>query len=874
MNNYYDGETGPTGFMQRIPNWVVRGQDYSEWKPSDIQEIINWGYTDPYSFFGQEGEATRDALSRAGMADSVIADIYANAPVELQAQLGDRYKGTAQRQAEYDQGIRDYTNYVAPRLGAVMAGSLLGAEGLSVAAPWLVDVAAPAIQRAANTAIGRRIRGGLDVLGTIDGIRNAFSDNGLSKTYRLIDEGRYGRAALSGLGDAFDIAGGVGYIRGVGKRGAEAILRMGDEARRAGELWNRAFYDAKSLGKTGLKKLTHVPKYIKDQYKSYGHTSKQLLDKNTIEYIFNPMANPDLAYQMPYNYSGDYTEFEKKGKHQYDRINEFLGKTQPDNVEYVNVDDLPDGIRKWAKERYPGMKRLRVANIGKSRSRPVVDAEIRALGPGDDMANIRRSSTGIMDESRVDMLDPGHHGVDLVVDESGNVYATGHDVYKYNEKDWLKKWKNDFDKKQKEAGEIAKPKTKYQEYLDDKYGEGYSDMSMMGRLKYFGLRFLDRHGSPLIYNWDYGKVGHVPSYNMNPSTKVSMLSPDKDSPIEYINDYIAQKKRALAATSNPYEISDLKDDIRVAEYLKRKKAPVQPYKPISPNPTDIDITPPSHPLPPNPTMESSIDEIDDFIHKMEAELKQAGDPEEYYGILEDLEHAKHLKTEKQLKSGIISPEPGNDMDIDAVKWADEDIDDVDPENMQVFSDWVAANSVKTNVAPPALEKAAKSEMTDEEVSALQDYIKKQVYETKAKMSNGAIKKTQHIIDPVTGEVHEKTSWEYPDEIKVEAPTPAMSKIDLSKFKTKGGVGDIGPEHGIFGMDIDDYKLTPDDIVEMDDATFAKLSKSFNLKPKTGSPDVDEIPWAYGGLLNRMSKFYNNDRSSMLNLVRKMKAGMN
>ena len=41
-----------------------------------------------------------------------------------------------------------------------------------------------------------------------------------------------------------------------------------------------------------------------------------------------------------------------------------------------------------------------------------------------------------------------------------------------------------------------------------------------------------------------------------------------------------------------------------------------------------------------------------------------------------------------------------------------------------------------------------------------------------------------------------------------------------------------------------------------------------------NPEDAELPWAYGGLLNRMSKFYNNDRSSMLNLVRKVKAGKN
>lgn len=48
---------------------------------------------------------------------------------------------------------------------------------------------------------------------TADGVRNAFSDNGLQKTYRLAKEGDYWDAAKSGVGDALDLWGGYGLLK-------------------------------------------------------------------------------------------------------------------------------------------------------------------------------------------------------------------------------------------------------------------------------------------------------------------------------------------------------------------------------------------------------------------------------------------------------------------------------------------------------------------------------------------------------------------------------------------------------------------------------------------------------------------------------------
>jgi hypothetical protein len=56
------------------------------------------------------------------------------------------------------------------------------------------------------------ISGAIDAGLTIDGIRNALSDNGVKKTINYATEGNWGRAAASGTMDALDLLGGVGLV--------------------------------------------------------------------------------------------------------------------------------------------------------------------------------------------------------------------------------------------------------------------------------------------------------------------------------------------------------------------------------------------------------------------------------------------------------------------------------------------------------------------------------------------------------------------------------------------------------------------------------------------------------------------------------------
>ena len=134
--NRYDGNTEPTQQMDRVPNWKVRGSDYSMWSPSSIQDIINWGATDPKSFFGEEGRDTRESLSRAGLGESVIGGIYDLLPRHQQWLYAHDWAPKEEKERAFEQGIRDYrdTKGVGLTLGALSVP--LATMGGVAAAGW------------------------------------------------------------------------------------------------------------------------------------------------------------------------------------------------------------------------------------------------------------------------------------------------------------------------------------------------------------------------------------------------------------------------------------------------------------------------------------------------------------------------------------------------------------------------------------------------------------------------------------------------------------------------------------------------------------------------------------------------------------------
>lgn len=95
-------------------------------------------------------------------------------------------------------------------------------EGIESAAPLAMGIvgaaAAPVLLEGAASAYAiPKVKTALDVAGSLDGVRNLVSGNGIRKTIGYINDGNYGRAALSGLGDAFDLFGGIGLLKDVGR---------------------------------------------------------------------------------------------------------------------------------------------------------------------------------------------------------------------------------------------------------------------------------------------------------------------------------------------------------------------------------------------------------------------------------------------------------------------------------------------------------------------------------------------------------------------------------------------------------------------------------------------------------------------------------
>lgn len=100
----------------------------------------------------------------------------------------------------------DYNRYIGDKFGEYVSNSISNAG--TKLAPILAGTAAfPFALNLGMAAYANPfVRTALDVAGTIDGVRNFVSDNGVSKTIRLAKEGDTWGAVKSGIGDVFDIA--------------------------------------------------------------------------------------------------------------------------------------------------------------------------------------------------------------------------------------------------------------------------------------------------------------------------------------------------------------------------------------------------------------------------------------------------------------------------------------------------------------------------------------------------------------------------------------------------------------------------------------------------------------------------------------------
>jgi hypothetical protein len=125
---------------------------------------------------------------------------------------GEQYYADQGHKNYLDLQRNDMTNSIRETTDKWGKGIGLGMTA-AAAMPFVVQ-AAPVIVngikafRAAHPIISGAIDAGL----TVDGVRNALSDNGVKKTINYAKDGNWGRAAASGAMDALDLSGGLGLI--------------------------------------------------------------------------------------------------------------------------------------------------------------------------------------------------------------------------------------------------------------------------------------------------------------------------------------------------------------------------------------------------------------------------------------------------------------------------------------------------------------------------------------------------------------------------------------------------------------------------------------------------------------------------------------
>ena len=127
-------------------------------------------------------------------------------PSVITVPLPKKFKGSQAAARRYAEGyqfgkqIAKERDKTAPYIAATAALPFIIGEGV---AGGIATNAAINAFRTAHPLLTK----GISTLLTADGIRNAFTKNGVQKTVRLAKEGKTGRAVLSGLGDVADLAG-------------------------------------------------------------------------------------------------------------------------------------------------------------------------------------------------------------------------------------------------------------------------------------------------------------------------------------------------------------------------------------------------------------------------------------------------------------------------------------------------------------------------------------------------------------------------------------------------------------------------------------------------------------------------------------------
>lgn len=336
----------------------------------------------------------------------------------------------------------EYVSNEISEAGIKLAPVLVGAA----AAPWAISGGIAAYTNPITRSI-------IDLAGSIDGIRNAASKNGVRKTIRLAKEGDVWGTTKSAIGDIFDIAGGIGaagdvyrYGKGAAKRLAESVVRIGDMAA------NSSFL------------------------------KQQLLNKNAINYILNPFADPNLAYQLPYKYSGEGPQSEASMHAHYgDVVDQYFRKVSVPNT--LSKTDVTPGMKHYIETHYPG-RDVAYVDLGELKTRPIVFEPTYDLLDGETYKSGLELATLLTVDGK--RLDPG--GFNYIGTRKGDdLIGTGYDIWKFNAEDYVKKYPGHMN--------IGVGNKKLKNIIKR------FDLNRM--IPYYGLKFIDKMGDPVVYKFTH-----------------------------------------------------------------------------------------------------------------------------------------------------------------------------------------------------------------------------------------------------------------------------------------------------------------------------------------------------------------------------------
>ena len=256
-------------------------------------------------------------------------------------------------------------------------------------------------------------------------------------------------------------------VKNTAKRTAEVIVRMGDEA--------------------------HIPRSIR----------KQLINKESLSYIFNPKASKS-AYNLPFKYSGQNAATHAAPAHPDDIVDVYFGKSDkltaysPDTGTPVTIpvvttsrtdSRLPEGARRWLEKN--GKNEVKLLLLGDLPLSPVEIRQItrRLTNNGSSPVYMGETSGAVKGALGESYIDPG--GFNRIVRRNGNIVEVNDfDIWKFTAPEYEKKYFGP-----RMLLEDYSGPTKFHQW------KKFMGDALQRRLKNLGLNFIDKQGTPIVTMW-------------------------------------------------------------------------------------------------------------------------------------------------------------------------------------------------------------------------------------------------------------------------------------------------------------------------------------------------------------------------------------